>query len=76
MRRARSACGGLLPAPAEQTQSDEAGGEEWKSGWQRCRRTERRDRECYGTWKRLGEDPWPGSNEYEGRRWITRIDIR
>ena len=24
-----------LPAPAEQTQSDEAGGEEWESGWQR-----------------------------------------
>ena len=28
MRRGQSSCGGLLPAPAEQTQSDEAGGEQ------------------------------------------------
>src|SRR3974390_572264 len=30
----------LLPAPAEQTQSDEAGGEErqcWRGGWSNCR---------------------------------------
>ena len=32
MRRGQSACGGLLPAPAEQNQSDEAGGEEGESG--------------------------------------------
>jgi hypothetical protein len=28
----RSACGGLLPAPPKETQSGEAGGEEWESG--------------------------------------------
>ena len=35
MRRGRSACGGLLPAPTKQTQSDEAGGEERESGGER-----------------------------------------
>ena len=33
----RSACGGLLPAPAEQTQSGEAGGEEREGSGERHR---------------------------------------
>jgi hypothetical protein len=37
MRRAQSACGGLLPAPAEQTQCGEAGGEEWQRSRERDR---------------------------------------
>jgi hypothetical protein len=40
MRRARSACGSLLPAPAEQTQCTDAGGEEqqcwWERSWSNC----------------------------------------
>jgi len=35
MCRARSACGGPLPAPAEQDQSDETGDKERESGWER-----------------------------------------
>jgi len=34
MRRA-TACSGLLPPPAEQDQSEEAGGEEWKGSGER-----------------------------------------
>jgi hypothetical protein len=48
MGRAQSACGSLLPAPAEQTQSDEAGGEEWEGSGQWSVHADKRPNDVIG----------------------------